>query len=163
MASTISKEKKNKKMGGQNRVNLTDDQVRQVGEMAKLGLRMEDIAKVLGVGEATIKRIAARDSRVTDTLKKAREDLDRQVMDTAFKMATDGKSPAMTIFWLKARVGWKESQRIEHTGKDGSPIATRSTHDWASRLSDEDLKRIRSMKEKADKKVEETMNEKSSE
>jgi len=141
------------KVGGQNRVDLSDDQVRQVGEMAKLGLRMEDIAKVLGIGEATVKRIAARDPRVTDTLKKAREDLDRQVMETAFRMATDGKSPAMTIFWMKARMGWKESQRIEHTGKDGSPIATKSTHDWVGQLSTEKLKNLQKMKEQAEKEA----------
>jgi hypothetical protein len=32
------------------------------------------------------------------------------VMQTAFKMAVSGKTPAMTMFWLKTQAGWKEHQ-----------------------------------------------------
>lgn len=30
------------------------------------------------------------------------------VMETAYTMATSGKEPAMTIFWLKTRCQWRE-------------------------------------------------------
>lgn len=50
------------------------------------------------------------------TLRKAfREELDNgmqrangKVVNVAYKMATAGTIPAMTIFWLKTRCGWKE-------------------------------------------------------
>lgn len=33
------------------------------------------------------------------------------VRKRAFEMATDGKNPAMTIFWLKTREGFREKDR----------------------------------------------------
>jgi len=34
-------------------------------------------------------------------------------------MAVSGKCVAMTIFWLKARMGWKETIKTEHSGEIG--------------------------------------------
>ena len=36
-----------------------------------------------------------------------------QVGQTLFKMATSGDEPAATIFWLKTRAGWRETQVVE--------------------------------------------------
>jgi hypothetical protein len=68
----------------------------------------------------------------TKTLRKHfREELDTayakanaRVVQTAFKQATSGKSPAMTMFWLKTRMGWKETEvrEVEHSMEEGGSI-----------------------------------------
>ena len=50
------------------------------------------------------------------------------VGQTAYKMAISGRHPAMTIFFLKCRAGWKEKSLVEHTGPDGGPLEIQS-HD----------------------------------
>jgi len=46
-----------------------------------------------------------------------------------------GKVPAMTMFYLKCRAGWKESHAVEVSGPEGKPIETQ-IH---SELTDEQL------------------------
>ena len=44
------------------------------------------------------------------------------VAQSLYKMATSGKCPASTMFWLKCRAGWRETSVIEHTGRNGGPL-----------------------------------------
>lgn len=46
------------------------------------------------------------------------------VAESLFRKAIGTGPSAITaaIFWLKCRAGWKETQVVEHTGKDGGPI-----------------------------------------
>jgi hypothetical protein len=37
-------------------------------------------------------------------------------------MAISGQHPAATFFWLKTRAGWRETDRLEHTGPNGQPV-----------------------------------------
>jgi hypothetical protein len=61
------------------------------------------------------------DIRSTKSLRKHfRKELDRgaieataKVGQTLYQMATSGKHPAATIFWLKTRAGWREVQVVE--------------------------------------------------
>ena len=79
------------------------EQGRKVRAMAALGIRQEDIALILGL-------------RSPKTLRRHfREDLDRaapeanaRVAQSLFQQATSGKNTTATIFWLKARAGWRE-------------------------------------------------------
>jgi hypothetical protein len=89
----------------------TDEQRRIVKYMAAIGTPHEDIATLL-------------DIRSPKTLRKHfRAELDRgaieataKVAGTLFQMATSGKCPAATFFFLKSH-GWKEGPARE-------PIAT---------------------------------------
>ena len=88
----------------------TDEQRRRVKMLASLGQRHKQIAMVVGI-------------RSTTTLRKHfREELTRgpaeamaNVRKTLFQMATSGKHPAATMFWLKTRARWEvgpgESER----------------------------------------------------
>jgi hypothetical protein len=79
------------------------EQGRKVRTMAALGIRQEEIALILGL-------------RSPKTLRRHfREDLDRaapeanaRVAQSLFQQATSGKNTAASIFWLKARAGWRE-------------------------------------------------------
>jgi hypothetical protein len=44
------------------------------------------------------------------------------VSRSAYRMAISEEHPDMTKYWLKCRAGWKETQTIEHVGKDGKDL-----------------------------------------
>jgi len=82
----------------------TAEQRRMVRSMAAYGIQQEEIAHCVGI-------------RSTKTLRRHfREDLDRagvkanaQVAQTLFQMATSGKNALATMFWLRARAGWRDN------------------------------------------------------
>lgn len=87
----------------------TDEQRRQVEAMSGYGVPHDDIAVVLGVTAKTLR-------------KHFRLELDRgaaranaRVGQRLFEMASSGQNTAATIFWLKARAGWREKQDLDVT------------------------------------------------
>jgi hypothetical protein len=54
-----------------------------------------------------------RNSDVDDAVLRGRDIANTNVATTAYKMATNGKNPTMTQFFLKARAGWSEKTQIE--------------------------------------------------
>ena len=87
----------------------TVEQRRTVKSLSAYGIRQDEIAKMLGLRAAKSLR------------KHFRQELDRgateataQVGQTLYKMATSGKHPAATIFWLKTRACWREIQIVDN-------------------------------------------------
>lgn len=80
--------------------------------MAGLGIRQEDMLKVLGIGS---KMTLIKHYRVElDTgMAKARA----KVMETLFKMATSGRDYKATRYWLEVQGGreWNPALRVEHS------------------------------------------------
>ena len=112
----------------------TAEQRRTVRAMAGFGVPQEDIATFLDIDPKTLR-------------KHFRAELDRgsieattKVAQSLFRMATEGNNVAAAIFWMKARAGWSEKQRIEH-GLAG-PISVISGVPRADDLTDEQLARI---------------------
>lgn len=91
----------------------------QVEALSGYGLKDDQIARVVGMSESMLKR------RCRSELDKGRAVAAATLAQCAFRMATSGKSPVMTIFLCKTRLGWKETSVIE-------------TPDLA-KLSDDDL------------------------
>lgn len=99
-----------------------DDDRNTVRTMAAGGIPQERIARCIGGG-------------ITDkTLRKHfRKELDTS-LDTAnavavsnlFQRVQAGNMTAI-IFWLKTRAGWRETDRHEHSGIDGSAIQSKTT------------------------------------
>jgi hypothetical protein len=85
--------------------------------MSAYGIGQEEIATVIGL-------------RSVKTLRRHfRQELDRgaiganaQVAQTLYKMATSGNSPAATIFWLKARAGWRDGQEFDQRPQAAPPF-----------------------------------------
>ena len=92
---------------------LTTHELEEVEAMAGLGLRFEDIANIKGMSDETLRKYAK------DHLIRGKAKAKAQVMQTAYKLATSGKVPAMTMFWLKTQAGWREN-RADST--DGSQL-----------------------------------------
>jgi hypothetical protein len=59
-----------------------------------------------------------------DELDTATIEANARVAQTLYQQATTPGNIAATIFWLKARAGWREKHSVEVTGKDGVPMAT---------------------------------------
>jgi hypothetical protein len=78
--------------------------------MAAYGMPEEQIASTIGpkgIDPKTLRKHFRRELLLGATKANSK------VAETAYQMAISGKSPVMTIFWLKCRGGWKEK---EHAG-----------------------------------------------
>jgi len=97
-------------------------QMRQsVQAMTAYGIPEEHIARTLtprGIDPKTLRRHFRRELDVGATLANS------TVAQTLFQMATTGKHPAATIFWLKTRAGWRERPG----GEEGRAAAAKSAH-----------------------------------
>lgn len=102
---------------------LSEKQILEVEVLAAMGLPLAHISAYFRVSVATFHRAVKKSQAARDALENGRRRGDIKVIDTAFKMATDGKHPKMTMFWLKTRCGWRETTRLELTGPNGEPLA----------------------------------------
>ena len=109
--SGISKPKKD---GSRGEYVFTEQDHEDVSIMAAGGIPQGRIAKHLGISEKTLRK------HFQDDLQATSDEKHKKVLSTAFQMATSGNHPAMTMFWLKCRLGWKEKQTIEHAAPSGS-------------------------------------------
>ena len=83
----------------------TDKERAQVRVMAgMLGLRHEDICRVLDITPPTLRKYFKHELHV------ALHEANSQVALSLFKQATDPKKPSTIagIFWMKCRAGWRD-------------------------------------------------------
>ena len=104
----------------------TDAQRELVEELASFGHRQSEIVLFIKkkdgspISEPTLlKNFKAElaDGKVKANVK---------VAQTLYKKAIGGDTTSM-IFWLKSQAGWKDTQRVELTGKDGGPVEQKTT------------------------------------
>jgi hypothetical protein len=106
-----------KKMaGGRRKYEPTDKDLRIVEAMAGCGMPQDAISRVIGIDGKTLRKHFRR------LLDSAADKANAQVGATLYNLATSGKCPAATMFWMKCRRGWRETTRLEHTGKDGRAL-----------------------------------------
>jgi AcrR family transcriptional regulator len=79
----------------------------QVEALAGYGLRADQIADTIGVARSTLFKHFA------DEIKRGGAVASGRVHQTAYQMATSGRHPASTMFWLKCRAGWRETNVLE--------------------------------------------------
>ena len=96
----------------------TDQQRKIVKAMSAYGIPQDDIAKVIGIHDETL-RIHYRHE-----LDVANAEACAKVAENLFRKAIgDGReSVTAAIFWMKTRGRWKETSGVELTGKDGGPV-----------------------------------------
>ncbi len=90
----------------------TDDDRRQVEEMARIGTPQEGIAKVLGIDPKTLRKY------FREELDTAAEIANAKVGGSLYDMATNGNVSA-AIWWTKARMRWSETAKHEITVDGG--------------------------------------------
>ena len=79
----------------------TDRQRDHVKALAAFGNRQEDIARVIGVSERTLRKYFRQE------LDRAAIETNTQVCASLYKQAKEGNVTA-AIFWLKCRARWRE-------------------------------------------------------
>jgi len=87
---------------------MTPQELDQAETMAGLGLRDDQIAQVLGMAERTMTRHAR------DRLHRGRAKALAAVAQTCYRLATSGRCPAATFFYLKTQGRWQEVDRSVH-------------------------------------------------
>lgn len=92
----------------------TDKDKALVQTMAAVGVPQKDIAKVIGCDEKTLRKYFPEELELG--MIKANATVGRFLYQQAQVNLT------AAIFWAKCRMGWKEKQEIEHTGKDGTAL-----------------------------------------
>ena len=104
-------------MPGRKPFTPTEEQRRTVRAMAGFGVPQDDIALVLRTTSRTMRKW------FRDELDVAAVEANARVAQCLFQQATTPGSIAATIFWLKARAGWREKQQVEVTGPNSTPLS----------------------------------------
>lgn len=102
------------------KIALTAEQVKQIERLSGLGLTVEKIATFFSISKKTLERRLKDTPGAADALLKGRAVAEEEVTQTLYDMATSGKCPVATIFWLKCRARWKDETKDdppEDTGK----------------------------------------------
>lgn len=97
-------------------INLTPDQVREVETLAAL-LSQDQIADYFGFGRTTFHEIMKRDPAVAEHFIRETAKAIAQVANGLLQKARNGCTTS-SIFHLITQAGWRETERIGHTGED---------------------------------------------
>ena len=116
----------------------TEKDRKQVSLMAGIGLTHDQIAKIVGISDETLRKYYDKELEVSAAMMNA------QVAQNLFSIATSkgAGSVASAIFWMKTRGGWREVERKEITGKDGGAININTNKLDVSALDDDQLEAL---------------------
>lgn len=101
----------------------TTEEMKLAASLAGYGLTNVQIANYFAVSIRSFERAMNKQKELYDALLSGRSKAIGQVTQTLYKMATSGKCPSATIFYLKCRAQFKEPKVIEHysgDSKDGN-------------------------------------------
>lgn len=108
-------------MAGHKPFTPTDEQRRMVRAMAGYGVPHDDIALVTQCSPPTLRKWFRHELDIAVIEANAR------VAQILYQQATTPGNLGATIFWLKARAGWREKQVVEVSAKEASPAAVMFT------------------------------------
>jgi transcriptional regulator with XRE-family HTH domain len=86
--------------------------------MSGIGLTQDQIGKIMGVSDDTLRKY------YSDELAMGTAKMNAAVAQNLYSIAT-GSGPGAVpsaIFWMKTRGGWREVERKEITGPGGGPV-----------------------------------------
>jgi len=127
---------------GRNPFEPTETERKQVEALSGYGLPLDQIAVLVrkGISVETLTKHFAEE------LVSGKAKANSQVGRTLFQKATGGDTTAM-IWWTKTQMKWSETQKVEHTGKDGGAIAVSSVD--LKGLNDAELAQMQALLQKA--------------
>lgn len=96
---------------------VTEKDRLQVERMVGFGLTQEQISKIIGISENTLKKY------FSDELEHGVSRVNSAVAQNLFSIATSREqgSVAAAIFWMKTRARWRETNHHVHSGDDKEP------------------------------------------
>jgi hypothetical protein len=89
-------------------IELTSEQIKLVAQLSGIGMSHTMIADFLEISRSTFDRMLGRDERVKEATLMGKAKASSKVMKTAFEMASNGRCPSMTMFWLRCQLRWSE-------------------------------------------------------
>lgn len=93
-----------------------DDKTRALAkQLSGIGVPQDDICAIIGITKPTLHKY------YREELDKGLAEANAKVAGSLYNQAINGNTTA-AIFWTKSRMGWRETNVTEHTGKDGGPI-----------------------------------------
>lgn len=98
----------------------------EVEKLAGLGLTRKQIADSLGISETTLYSRRQESGEFDAAIKRGAAKGIQTVANSLFQNAVVNNNSTSQIFFLKARAGWRDTDRLEITGKDGAPIELKS-------------------------------------
>lgn len=93
----------------------------QIETLASRGMSMESIAKAIGMSDRQLYVRKKLNTDIAEAIERGRGKGESVVANALFEQCKRGNVQAIK-WYLAARCGWKETQVIEQTGKDGGPI-----------------------------------------
>jgi hypothetical protein len=102
--------------GGRKKYHATEKDQRIVEAMAGCGIPQDSIARTLRIDAKTLRK------HFREELDTSADKANAQVGATLFKLATSGRCPAATIFWMKSKLRWKDTHRDEPVGLSGEAL-----------------------------------------
>lgn len=87
-------------------------------------MSQEQMADYFGMGKTTWYSLLERDPEVSERYKRGKAKAIGTVAQGLLQKARDGDTTS-AIFYLKTQAGWRETQKLEHSGPDGIPLNLR--------------------------------------
>ncbi|MDQ1326689.1 MAG: hypothetical protein QG564_1820 [Campylobacterota bacterium] len=106
---------KNKKKVGRPNFEPTEEQRKQVETLSGFGIPIEQLCAYININDDTLRKY------FSDELVKGKAKANAKIAQTLFNKATGGDTTAL-IFWAKTQMRWKETDKLEITGKDDGPV-----------------------------------------
>ena len=104
---------------------LTAEQMSQVEALAAY-LTQDQIADYFGISDKTLREMMLRDEDISTAYKRGKARAVGSIAQSLLTKARNGDTTSQ-IFYLKTQAGWRETQKLEHTGPDGEPLAATPT------------------------------------
>ena len=103
------------KNAGRPEYKKTDEDAKNVEALTIAGVPQKLVSKILKISEPTLRK------HYRDELDTSKAKANAVISQSLFKLAREGNVTAQ-IFWLKTQAGWKETNHVELTGKDGDKL-----------------------------------------
>lgn len=92
-------------------ISLFDsDDLEKIEMLAMFGLPQEKISSFFRMSKSKFMYHVNKSEKARAALDRGYAKAEKEVSKVAYEMATSGKNTAATMFWLKCRAGWKETQ-----------------------------------------------------
>ncbi len=108
-----------KKKVGRPSICFSDEQIKEVAELAESGLNCEQIANYFGISESAFFELKKKDSRISGAYKKGRSAGLKKATGLLWSKMLDGDTTSI-IFYLKTQGRWSEKNNLNVTSEDGS-------------------------------------------
>lgn len=127
-------------------MKLNAEKRQQILGALRAGADVGIAASIVNCSRQAIYALRKRDPKFADAMDEARAFADEKVVRALFKAASQEGNVTAMIFWLKNRRPdqWRDRQQVEHSGKEGAPIETKSVIDLR-RLSDQQLEALEAL------------------